>query len=93
MRKKATPILVAASIIILNILDAIFSVWLVKNFLAVEANPIADYFIADLGYFFVFPKICLSFVLSIMVVNHWEKSKVARTGGSFVLFVYTMLAG
>lgn len=81
------PILISIVIILLNAFDSIISVWYIINNFAIELNPISDWAISKMGYWFILPKIAISTMLGVLVIRGW-KYPIAKIGSVGVLLIY-----
>src|SRR5574342_518029 len=75
-------------IIILNILDAVLTIWAVKNSIVIEVNPIVNRVIHHMEYAFVIPKVLISGIFGIIITATWDRFKLARIGACMVAGIY-----
>lgn len=76
----------------LNFLDAVFTLYWVRNGLATEGNHLMASLL-DMGDFpFLAVKLAVGAIAAIVLWN-WRHLKVAKTGLGFALFLYVALMG
>lgn len=79
---------VGVLILLLNIIDSIFTHIFIFNYNVPELNIIIKYYINNFVYFWWIPKIITIVIGTIVIIYYWEKFSLARIGGYVLLIIY-----
>jgi hypothetical protein len=95
---RMSPLLLAAGVIIvLNLLDAMFTLVYTRSGLATEANPLMDQVLAASPVLFMLAKLSLV-SLGVLVLWRWRERRTARFGligaaGAYAVLLVHHLSG
>ncbi len=85
-------IIIAVFILIFNIFDSTFTHYLLKRNMAIELNPIMDYFIKNFGYVWLhIIKITVSSIFGFLISRYWNEYALARISAICIFFIYFAL--
>ena len=81
-------VLAGVGIFLLNLFDALITMYIVSNGLGIELSPIAGALINSGFGIFIATKAALGLILATLLILAWRDSKIARIGGTAIIVFY-----